>query len=674
MNIFSNNAQEFVKNWTWNNIAKQYTILFKAGLFTTIEATKSFTRALVNDPYENEPVLIDTEKSVYWTNRGAMSFDEQDVFLSLIKDNATGDTYTIYADSFLQLNGKIVRRYENETVGLKTMDEYVLIDRRRRIQEFKVKKYEIETVGLKTMDEYVLIDRHRRIQEFKVNKQNFTSPIQIDYIKEKIIFTSININLEISCSKNEITIHFLKVNRFTNAFGLIGSTIRTKKLFMQNNITQTIKPLKWFIPEQDIFSHTCEGQRLSMFGMEYNAFILPERAVLRCSEHKSQKTKVIMETEFFGASGFSSVSRRIFLSLIRNSDFVISLRPNEKDVQPYGLDLEAKLAYSLFLRQDACIKAYRNSALQELIHYSDKTIVFRNGWPPNSYVASDKEIIIHQLPIEFHAIPKDWLPYLQHKIHDLWVPSQYCKSSFISNGVPESKIHVIPHGVYTEKFQMELPPLELPTKKTFKFLAVGGLVRRKGFDLLLNAYRALFSSKDDVTLIIHSIYMDSSGTGLNVGRRKNSTSPEVVQLRGILNDMDMIRLFKSVDVYVSPYRGEGFGLSILEAMAAGVPPIVTKYGPSLDFCPEECGYFVEARLTQCLRYPCGHMKLFGSDTVVQPMWAVPKIESLKAKLYQAYTDRVELRKKSKICQKHAEYYTWDKIADKIIKRISEITQ
>ncbi|CAF1448289.1 unnamed protein product, partial [Adineta steineri] len=140
-----------------------------------------------------------------------------------------------------------------------------------------------------------------------------------------------------------------------------------------------------------------------------------------------------------------------------------------------------------------------------------------------------------------------------------------------------------------------------------------------------------------------------------------------------INDIDMIRLFKSVDVYVAPYRSEGFGLSTLEAMAAGVPPIVTKYGPSLDFCPEECAYYIDAKVTECFTDPCGKMKVFGLKTKMQAMWAEPNIQSLSQNMYRAYTNRIELKNKSKICRKHAEYYTWDKIADKMVKRLSQIT-
>jgi glycosyltransferase involved in cell wall biosynthesis len=644
MNTFRINAREFVKNWRWDNIAKQYTILFKNRLFTTIEATKSFMRALTNDPYENETVLIDIKKPAYWTNTGAMSFDHQDVLSSMKQEKVEPGIYTLYVDSFLQLNGKIN------------------------------KNYQIEMIGLKTINQYVVVNRHEGIEEFKINKQNFTNPFQINYTDENIVFASNNIYLEISRSKEEITIQFLKVNGFTNAFGLLGTTIRQTKFFERNLIIQAIRPLKWFIGDQDIFSHSAEGQRLSMYGMEYNIFILYKSIVMQYLQSNSTKIKLIMEVSYIDGSSADSVNRKMFLSLVENNDFFISIKSSDRKLPQHNVGLESLIAYSLLLRQETYLKIYQNTVYHQLTTYKDKTIIFRTDWPPNTNDVSDKEILIHQQPMEFHAVPKQWANHFQHEAEELWVPSQYCKNSYIANGISDSKIHVIPHGIFMEKYQRKLLPLELPTKKTFKFLSVGGMLSRKGFDLLYQSYLNLFSSKDDVTLIIHAIYGDDSADAAMNKFKINSTSPEIIQLGYYMPDIDIIRLFKSVDVYVSPYRGEGFGLTILEAMATGLPPIVTKYGPSLEFCPEDCAYFVEAQETECRTHHCGNMTLFGYKTVVQAKWAEPNIESLSAQMYLAYTDRVQLRKKSKICQKYAENYTWDKIADKIIKRISEITK
>ncbi|CAF4115394.1 unnamed protein product [Adineta steineri] len=602
MKMFSKNGRESVKKWTWNNIAKQYTILFK----------NVKTNTLTDDPYKKQISFISYEMAVYWNNTGAMNFDRQDVFLSLAEDKAQPGIYTIYSDSFLQLNGKL-----ND-------------------------KYEIELIGLKTLNQYIILHRYQGIDEFNFNKENSTCLIQIDYIKQRVFLTSKNINLEILRLNNEIKISFLKRNKFTNAFGLISSTIE------EDNSTS-----KWFIPGSDIFSHSCEGQRVSISGMEHNAFILPEN-ILQCSEEKSRKIQLIMDGRFFDRSSFASVNRKMFLSLITYKDLLVTIRPIDRTVHPNETALETLLVYSFFLRKS-------------ILFSKNKTIIFRNNWLPNLEGVSKNEILVHQQPWEFHAIPVHWLQYFQNKTDELWVPSEYGKSSYIANGIDKNKIHVFPHGVFVEKFNLTLSPFPLNTKKTFKFLSIGTILPRKGFDVLLQAYNARFSSKDDVTLIIHSTIKD-----LMKKIKKTRLSPEIITLGYPINDIDMIRLFKSVDVYVAPYRSEGFGLSTLEAMAAGLPPIVTKYGPSLDFCPEECAYYIDAKVTECFTDPCGKMKVFGFKTKIQAMWAEPNIQSLSQNMYRAYTNRIELRNKSQICRKHAEYYTWDKIADKMVKRLSQI--
>ncbi|CAF2120975.1 unnamed protein product [Rotaria magnacalcarata] len=295
-----------------------------------------------------------------------------------------------------------------------------------------------------------------------------------------------------------------------------------------------------------------------------------------------------MEGSFFEKSGFASVNRKIFLSLIRYKNLDISIKPTDHLIAQDVIGLEALIVYSLSISEDSSRKTYSGAKLQKSVCYKNKTVVFRNSWPP---ILSDKPVgtvLIHHQPWEFHAVPMNWMPYLHNITSELWVPSYYCKNSYISNGVAQSKIHVIPHGVIIENYRAELQPLALPTRKTFKFLTIGGMLRRKGTDILLEAYKNLFSSEYDVTLIVHSIYGEAFGENIIKEMKANETAPEIIYINYPMSDMDMIRLYKSADVYVSPYRGEGFGITILEAMASGLPPIVTKYGPSTDFCPEDC--------------------------------------------------------------------------------------
>ena len=48
------------------------------------------------------------------------------------------------------------------------------------------------------------------------------------------------------------------------------------------------------------------------------------------------------------------------------------------------------------------------------------------------------------------------------------------------------------------------------------------------------------------------------------------------------------------DVYVSPYKAEGFNLPVLESMALGVPVIVTSGGPTDDFTNSKFAKYVDS--------------------------------------------------------------------------------
>ncbi len=56
----------------------------------------------------------------------------------------------------------------------------------------------------------------------------------------------------------------------------------------------------------------------------------------------------------------------------------------------------------------------------------------------------------------------------------------------------------------------------------------------------------------------------------------------------------MAALYRACDVLVHPYRGEGFGLPVAEAMACGLPTIVTAGGACLDFCDQATSWMLPA--------------------------------------------------------------------------------
>jgi glycosyltransferase involved in cell wall biosynthesis len=57
-------------------------------------------------------------------------------------------------------------------------------------------------------------------------------------------------------------------------------------------------------------------------------------------------------------------------------------------------------------------------------------------------------------------------------------------------------------------------------------------------------------------------------------------------------DAQLNRLYNACDITVLPSIGEGFGLTALESMSAGVPPVVSNYSGLVDFVGEKQGSLI----------------------------------------------------------------------------------
>ena len=61
--------------------------------------------------------------------------------------------------------------------------------------------------------------------------------------------------------------------------------------------------------------------------------------------------------------------------------------------------------------------------------------------------------------------------------------------------------------------------------------------------------------------------------------------PRIHWLETLLSETELLALYAKADALVSLHRAEGFGLTLAEAMALGIPVIATGYSGNLDFMP-----------------------------------------------------------------------------------------
>jgi glycosyltransferase involved in cell wall biosynthesis len=222
----------------------------------------------------------------------------------------------------------------------------------------------------------------------------------------------------------------------------------------------------------------------------------------------------------------------------------------------------------------------------------------RHQWPPRFDPPAEGAWVMIQ-PWEFGGLPADWIAPMRDQVDEIWVYTSWLRDCYIKSGIPADKVHLVPLGVDTALYRPEGETFPLKTNKRFKFLFLGGAISRKGIDILLDTYLATFTAADDVCLIIKTNGANSHyrGSSLDAQIKQLASNPKAPAIEFIdqdLSDAEIAALYRSCHALAHPYRGEGFGMPIVEAMASGLPVIVTGYGACLDFCDEETAFLIPA--------------------------------------------------------------------------------
>jgi len=291
-------------------------------------------------------------------------------------------------------------------------------------------------------------------------------------------------------------------------------------------------------------------------------------------------------------------------------------------------------------------------------------------WPPHFDPPREGALVMMQ-PWEFGGIPKAWIEPMSRQVDEVWVYTSWVRDRYIESGVPEDKVVVVPLGVDTDLFRPDGPRFPLGTRKGFRFLFLGGTIPRKGIDLLLEAYTRSFRASDDVCLVIKGqageVYQGQELTQVLEGIRRDPAAPEIEYRVENLAEADLAALYRSCDAFVMPYRGEGFGLPIAEAMASGLPVLVTGRGAAMDFVKEDWAYLIPSRIR---RLP--QVDAFEPGPV--GFWLEePDVSALGASLRRAFEVREEGRAKGRRGRAFVEAeLTWARATEVVLGRLEAL--
>ncbi len=208
------------------------------------------------------------------------------------------------------------------------------------------------------------------------------------------------------------------------------------------------------------------------------------------------------------------------------------------------------------------------------------------------------------LLIKFKFLPKkvvqvvhDFIPYVYpddaegsermirvlnaYKKYFLGIPNKYIAVSQATKidavkfwHIPADKIDVVYHGSFTNS---KTPRSHFGSNKV---LIVSDIAPRKNHIRLIKAFEIVHKRNPNAELMI----VGKSRTHVRefepiLQEIKERNEDIKITVSGYLSDEELLSLYTSVDVFIYPSLYEGFGLPVLEAMAAGCPVIVSNVSP-----------------------------------------------------------------------------------------------
>jgi glycosyltransferase involved in cell wall biosynthesis len=180
------------------------------------------------------------------------------------------------------------------------------------------------------------------------------------------------------------------------------------------------------------------------------------------------------------------------------------------------------------------------------------------------------------------------LALLQHRTldrSDCLHATAYDEYQYIRNRRLKAPVAVIPNGV-------DIPPLSIePRPSTRRLIFLGRLVPKKRLDVLLRAWSAVSSRFPDWEVRV--VGPDERGHQREMMDLAATLRAPRVLFRGPIYGADKWRELASASLFVLPTHTENFGVAVAEALASGVPAIVTQGAPWRGLEREACGWWIE---------------------------------------------------------------------------------
>ncbi len=190
--------------------------------------------------------------------------------------------------------------------------------------------------------------------------------------------------------------------------------------------------------------------------------------------------------------------------------------------------------------------------------------------------------------IEASQVPS-WICHgLNQEYKGMIVPSQHCARVLQESGLT-IPVRVTPHALPDIWRNSYAPPTD-KDPNTYVFGFVGNWNSRKNPITLINAFLKAFPEPTNTCALLLKTYRAGDIEGY-IQRVAGKERPDIWVYDESWDEHQLLWAFSMIDCYVSPHRGEGFGLTLAQTAALGKPCAYTNYSAPTEWLSQEKGHY-----------------------------------------------------------------------------------
>lgn len=370
------------------------------------------------------------------------------------------------------------------------------------------------------------------------------------------------------------------------------------------------------------------------------------------------------------AHSYALVNQWQLLALLRRSDVSLKVRDlpyyaKRWQPQPRLFDEESE-------------SALRSIAVASADERGDVTL--RISFPFDLSPSPSRETAVFGTA-ESQVLLRDQLPNLETydrirrgqapKNIKIVTPSRWSAEGFYKAGFRSEKVLIVPHGVDVDTFHPMPEHRDAIrgemgiTDDEFVFLNIGAMTGNKGVDLLFRAFAEICREHPSARLLVkgmEALYKSKDLLFMNLNavpeKDRQRVADRTIYLGDSFSNEKLAQFYQAADVYVSPYRAEGFNIPVLEAAACGLPIVCTRGGATDEFVTDGFARKIDSEKISAVAKGA---KLWRLE---------PKLPSLISQMRAAIEDRAWRQRALEAGPAHVKaHYTWDSVVEVLVRKL-----